>query len=162
MNADDFNKYFAGAQICRASRGWQHTSDDVRLRSGVTSVLTLTVTGRPTVADITVHQKDRRKYFMNKLYNAQDFKYLSVNILVLKAETCEIVSHCRYSSDRDTWVEVPAPPPDGQPKKWVDPVRAAVGGWALGGAPLVRGYAPFAAQVLKARDAHIPVCTPAR
>lgn len=121
MNAQDFSKYFAGAQICRASRGWRFTSDDVKLRPNTASLLTLTVTDRPTIADITVQQMDRRKYFTHRLYNPADFKYLSINVLVLNAETCEIVNYARFKSDRDVWVEVPRPAAEGEQKRYLQP-----------------------------------------
>lgn len=124
MSAQDFSKYFAGAQICRASRGWKHTSDGVKLRANSASVITLTVLDRSTVADIAVHQKDRRKFFSHPLYDAPEFQYLSVHILILKAETCEIVNYQRYTSSRDTWLEVPRPSAQaGAPKEWLEPVR---------------------------------------
>jgi hypothetical protein len=107
MKTQDFSKYFAGVQICRASRGWLHTSEDVRMRPGRVTVLTLTVHGdKPVTLDISLLQSDRRMHYSTPEYNADSFEYLGVRIMVLAAETSEVLQHWPLTQQRDVWVEV--------------------------------------------------------
>lgn len=56
--------------------------------------------------DVTVHQEDRRFYFEDERYNHATFRYLGARMLVVRAETCEIVGQRPLTNERDVWVEV--------------------------------------------------------
>ena len=107
MTTQDFSKYFAGVQICRDSPGWHHTSEDIHMRAGQVSVLCLTVHGdTPVTLDVCMHQADRRMHLTKTDYNDEAFEYLGVRILVLHAETAEVVEHWPLTQQRDVWCEV--------------------------------------------------------
>ena len=107
MTVQDFGKYFAGVQICRASRGWKETSEDVHAKPGKVSVLTLTVHGaQPVTLDLTLHQTDRRMHRATPDFDDNSFEYLGVRMMVVQAETSEVVQHWPLTQQRDVWVEV--------------------------------------------------------
>lgn len=106
MAAVDFQKYFAGVQVCRDSPGWIHTSEELNLRHNFINVMTMTITGTEIVsADITVSQEDRRFFFLDPRYKEDSFEYIGVRIYVLEAESCKIVTQWPLSNLRDVWVE---------------------------------------------------------
>ena len=107
MTVPDFGKYFAGVQICRASRGWKQTSEDLSAHAGKVSVLTLTVLGaQPVTLDLSLHQTDRRMHRGKPGFDDDAFEYLGVRIMVVSAETSEMVQHWPLTQQRDVWVEV--------------------------------------------------------
>ncbi len=107
MRVQDFAKYFAGVQICRASRGWHHTSEDVRVHPGRVSVLTLTVHGdAPVTLDISLLQQDRRMHASKPGFADDAFDYLGMRVMVLAAETSEVLAHWPLAQQRDVWCEV--------------------------------------------------------
>jgi calpain-15 len=117
MTVQDFAKYFAGVQICRASRGWHHTSEDIRVRPGIVSVLTLTVHGdAPVTLDVCVHQADRRMHASKPGFSDDTFEYLGVRIMVMHAESGEVLQHWPLTQQRDVWCEVKGLAPG---KYWV-------------------------------------------
>ena len=107
MTVEDFGKYFAGVQICRASRGWKQTSEDLHVRPGKVSVLTLTVLGnQPVTLDLSLHQTDRRTHRATPGFDDNAFEYIGVRIMVVRAETSDVVQHWPLTQQRDVWVEV--------------------------------------------------------
>ena len=112
MTVEDFSTYFAGVQICRASRGWHHTSEDVRVHPGAVSVLTLTVSGDvPVALDICLHQEDRRMHKAKAAFEDSDFEYLGLRMMLLHAATGEVMAHWPLTQQRDVWLEAKALPP---------------------------------------------------
>ena len=106
MKVDDFGKYFAGVQICRASRGWKHTSEDVDALAGKVTVMTLSVHGsEPVTLDLSVHQTDRRVHRATPGFDDDSFEYLGVRIMLVHAETNEVMAHWPLTQQRDVWLE---------------------------------------------------------
>jgi len=112
LTVADFARFFAGVQVCRASQGWHHESEDVHLRSRGVAVLTLTLKGdAPADVDLSLLQRDLRMHHGTPGFSAALFQYLGVRFFVVDAHSCAIVAHCQLQAQRDVWVECKALPP---------------------------------------------------
>jgi len=109
LSLDDFEHYFAGAQICRASPEWPHSSEDVRVPQGSTAVLALTVKGDgPAVVDLTAQQYDH--HIMAVKYHSVA-PLLGVRMQVIDTTTLRLVASTQLVRQRDVWLGIPALPP---------------------------------------------------
>ena len=114
LSLADFTHYFAGVQICRASKDMSDSSDDVHIAPGATAVLALTIKGdSPVVVDLSALQHDTH---MLAVKHHAFCQLVGLRMQVVDVKTHSLVGATQLLQQRDLWLGIPALAPG---KYWV-------------------------------------------